>query len=137
MAAKDSVMLVTQMGLQNFILESDSLYIVVALRDPSPNMSVIGHIIKDMKALLASVTEASSTHVRRQANGVAHCLARATLLCGINCTWDGASRELISDLLFKEANMKLYLSIWTFNEIYRSFLKKNIYFTGRSRRLGI
>lgn len=107
MAAKDGVMLATQKGLQNFILESDSFQIVAAIRDPFPNMSVIGHIIEDTKPLLASVTEASSTHVRHQANGVAHRLARAALLCGINCTWDGAPLDLISDLLFEEANMKL------------------------------
>lgn len=43
-------------------------------------MSSIGHIIEDSKAMLYTITEASYTHVRSQANGVAHSLAPYTLI---------------------------------------------------------
>ncbi|KAB2636102.1 hypothetical protein D8674_026636 [Pyrus ussuriensis x Pyrus communis] len=88
LVAREGALLGTQRGFQNFILESDSLKIVAALNDPSTNLSIIGHIIEDSKALLASVTGAISTNVRRQANCCAHRLACYALLSNSNCIWN-------------------------------------------------
>lgn len=98
LAARDGLLLATYRGLQNFIVESDPLQIVAAFRNPSTCMSVIGHIIEDSMALIASVTGASSSHVRRQANGIAHRQARTGLLSGTNCNWERVPPDLISDL---------------------------------------
>ncbi|RXH97225.1 hypothetical protein DVH24_035893 [Malus domestica] len=79
------------------------LLIVAALKNPSIDMSVIRHIIEDSEALIALVTEASSSHVRRQAIGIGHLLARTGLLSGTNCNWERVPSDLISDLLFEQA----------------------------------
>ncbi|CAN6692416.1 unnamed protein product [Malus baccata var. baccata] len=50
--------------------------LIEALRVTSTNLSPVGQIIEDIKALLSTITEASSSHSRRQANAVAHRLAR-------------------------------------------------------------
>lgn len=66
-------------GLRNFIMEGDSLQIVVVFNDSSTNVSPIGHIIKDSKSLLTAIIEDLFAHFRQQANTVAHRLARFTV----------------------------------------------------------
>lgn len=47
-----------------------------ALSASSPNMSAIGHIVEDSKDLLLQIIGALVAHTRRQANDIAHRLAR-------------------------------------------------------------
>lgn len=68
-----------QQGFHNVIFKSDSHQIISTLRESSTNMSYLRHIIEDSKTLLRSIIEASYTHVRHQANNVAHHLARCAL----------------------------------------------------------
>ncbi|KAB2619807.1 ribonuclease H protein [Pyrus ussuriensis x Pyrus communis] len=102
LAAREGALLATQRGFQNFMLQSDSLQIVTTLNDPSINLSIIGHINEDSKALIASITRAISTYIRRQANGCAHWLARYALLSNFNCTWNGIPSDLILDPILKD-----------------------------------
>ncbi|KAB2597694.1 hypothetical protein D8674_000614 [Pyrus ussuriensis x Pyrus communis] len=74
-------------GFQNIIFESDSLRIVEALKDPSPNLSLIGQVVEDIMALLSSITGASSTHARCQSNGVAHRLDRVGVTSSQSSEW--------------------------------------------------
>lgn len=53
------------------MIESDSLQIVAAWQEGSPNSSYVGPIVEVAKPLM----------VRRQANEVAHLLTRIALLC--------------------------------------------------------
>ncbi|KAM1532361.1 hypothetical protein ACFX13_006496 [Malus domestica] len=66
-------------------------------------LPLIRPIIEDLKALIASATGASSSHVCHQAHGIAHCLARTGHLSGTNCNWERVPPDLISDLLLEEA----------------------------------
>ncbi|KAB2601577.1 F-box protein [Pyrus ussuriensis x Pyrus communis] len=73
-------------GFRNFLLEGDSLQIVTALYDTSTNMSTsIGQLVEDTKSILSAITEELCTHVCRQANMVAHRLARFGLNVGSQC----------------------------------------------------
>lgn len=64
-------------------METDSLDTVRALRGEKDNMLEVGHIIDHCKLLLQELVGVSVSHIRRQANKVAHSLAR--IPCSINC----------------------------------------------------
>ncbi|RXH99918.1 hypothetical protein DVH24_021720 [Malus domestica] len=82
LAIREGLMLATQRGFQNFILESDSHSTLF-------KGSHFNHWI----------------HVPRQANGTAHRLARFALLSSSNSNWDRVLPDLISYLLFEESVM--------------------------------
>ncbi|KAB2612730.1 hypothetical protein D8674_035046 [Pyrus ussuriensis x Pyrus communis] len=68
-------------------------------------MSHMGSIIEDVKHLLSTVSEACVAHIRRQANSVAHRLARFALHCGNDCTWLDAPPSIICDLLEEDVHV--------------------------------
>ncbi|XP_050157483.1 uncharacterized protein LOC126631381 [Malus sylvestris] len=94
----------TTRGSYSYCFEYDSLQIVNSLRDYSVNLSSVGQIIEDIKALLLTITEVS--RVRRQASGITHRLARYGLslsnetVIGLNpqpfSLWTYWSRKLLS-----------------------------------------
>lgn len=55
------------------------LQIVEALCDISLTLSLIGHIVEDIKVLLHLITEGKIIHTRCQTNSVAHRLAKIGL----------------------------------------------------------
>ncbi|CAN6691131.1 unnamed protein product [Malus baccata var. baccata] len=55
-------------GLHHLIIESDSLQIMKALHESSSDMSAIGHIVEDSKAVLLMITGVLVAHTRHQAN---------------------------------------------------------------------
>lgn len=59
-------------------------------------------VIEDVKAMLSSIIEAYFTHVRCQANGVAHRQARFGLSSNHVCNWVDSPPDLILDLLFED-----------------------------------
>ncbi|KAB2597611.1 hypothetical protein D8674_000531 [Pyrus ussuriensis x Pyrus communis] len=56
----------------------------------------------DIKALLSTITEVTITHTLRQANGVAHRLARLGLSLSQVCDWYDSPPNLVVDLLVEE-----------------------------------
>ncbi|CAN6712998.1 unnamed protein product [Malus baccata var. baccata] len=57
------------------------------LKDPSTNLSPVGQVVEDIKALLFLITKASFTHTRRQTNGVIHRLARIGVTSSQSSEW--------------------------------------------------
>lgn len=90
-------------GFHNMIFESDSLQIIEALRVTSTNLSPVGQIIEDIKALLSTITEASSSHSHRQANAIAHRLARFGLTVPHECIWLDSLPTIILDILLEDS----------------------------------
>lgn len=90
----------TTRGSYGYYFEYNSLQIVNSLHDSSVNLSSVGQIIEDIKALLLTITEVS--HVRRQANGIAHRLARYGLLLSNDCNWVESPTVFIIDLLVEK-----------------------------------
>ncbi|KAB2622175.1 hypothetical protein D8674_024357 [Pyrus ussuriensis x Pyrus communis] len=83
LATHEELLLASHLGIQNLILESDSLQIAIALQSSSPDLPFIGHIGEDSKALLHEITGATDAHARRHANEVAHRLAQYALFLPI------------------------------------------------------
>lgn len=79
MAFRENVIWAVYRGYQKLVLETNSLQIVEALRDPSLNLSSAGQIVEDIKVLLHSITEVIVTHTRSKANSIAHRLAQIGL----------------------------------------------------------
>lgn len=96
--------LVVNMGPHNVIIESDSLHQTIsAIREASLNVSPMGPLIEDAKFLPSLVPEVTSTHVQRQANYVAHHLARFALHTEGDRTWFDEVPSIVSDHIVEEA----------------------------------
>ncbi|RXI09039.1 hypothetical protein DVH24_023183 [Malus domestica] len=89
-------------GFQHISFESDSLYIVEASCDSSPDLSFIGQIVEDIKVLFHSITEDKITHTHCQANSIAHRLARVGLSEQQDCIWDVTPPSIVTDLLVED-----------------------------------
>lgn len=110
LALRDGVVWAATRGFHKIVVEGDSLQIVGALTDASPNLSTIGQIMDDVKHWLPTITEEVCTHIRRQANTVAHRLARFSLSVANQCDWFDSPPLFVAALLLNDL---LYV-IWFF-----------------------
>lgn len=74
---------IVSMQYSNVMIESDSLISVNAIQNRSENFLEVGHLFEDCRAYLHSRGDLSISFVKRQANKVAHMLARFP--CLPNC----------------------------------------------------
>ncbi|XP_062155083.1 uncharacterized protein LOC133863104 [Alnus glutinosa] len=79
--------LVCEMGFQNVLMEGDSLSVIQELQKQGPNGSGCGQLIIDTKSILSSLDSVSFQHVKRDANKVAHCLAKFALSQMLDKVW--------------------------------------------------
>ncbi|KAB2623485.1 hypothetical protein D8674_038349 [Pyrus ussuriensis x Pyrus communis] len=79
LAVRKSLALASSRGFQNIVLESDSLQITQALCASSLDLSDIGLIVEGSRKISSGITGICFTHIRRQANKVAHRLNRYSL----------------------------------------------------------
>ena len=80
---KEALSWAIQRGDDCVIIESDSLLTVRALQGNKSYLLEVGHVVEQCKLLLQSAPGFVVTHIRKQANKVAHSLAR--IPCSINC----------------------------------------------------
>lgn len=66
--------------MQAIILEGDSLQVINDITKDKGNLSSFGMVFSDIKSKLLSFTSWSTHHVKREANSVAHILAKSALL---------------------------------------------------------
>ncbi|CAL2268928.1 unnamed protein product [Prunus armeniaca] len=102
--AREGAIMAVEKGFSNYVIESDSLQIITALRTTTTDRSVIGLIVEDTKSLMARVTGEVTTHIRRTANIVADCLAQFGRNIGANLTWFEEPPNFIIHLLFEDCN---------------------------------
>ncbi|KAF5454421.1 hypothetical protein F2P56_024088 [Juglans regia] len=79
LAALRSVQFGINLGLENVIFEGDSKLVVHGITSGAEDWSTVGLIYQDIKKLLGNYNSWSIRHVSRQANSVAHCLAKSSL----------------------------------------------------------
>jgi hypothetical protein len=92
LAAWKMAELCVRMQLDNVVLEGDSLEVVQALNNKDCSWARYGTLINDAKLMLLCVQQWSIIHVRRQANGVAHRIAKMALSVSDDCEerlWTG------------------------------------------------
>lgn len=96
MAARECAVMAVERGFSNYVIKSDSLQIITALRTTTTDRFAIGLIVEDTKSLLVPVTGEVTTHIRRTAK-----LGRNI---GVDLTWFEELPDLIVDLLFEDCN---------------------------------
>ncbi len=76
LAAFEAVKLAKNLGLTEVGFEGDASVIILALEDPSANLTPFGNIISDTQMEVGSLDWFCFSHVNRKANEVAHVLDR-------------------------------------------------------------
>lgn len=71
------------MNQDNVVIESDSLLTVKALHSPLDNLLEVGFILDACRSIIDSRPGFSVSFVKRQANMVAHVVAK--IPCSLNC----------------------------------------------------
>ncbi|XP_041015991.1 uncharacterized protein LOC121258495 [Juglans microcarpa x Juglans regia] len=79
LAALRTVQFGIELGLKYIIFEGDSKQVVHGINGAAEDWSTVGLIYQDIKKLLGTYLSWSVCHVPRQANTVAHCLAKSSL----------------------------------------------------------
>jgi ribonuclease HI len=86
-AALHAVELCRDVGIQNLILEGDSLAVVKAIESRVQTNHYYGQIIEDIRVVLSSRRSWSVRHTKREANGAAHGLAKEATRCFSDKIW--------------------------------------------------
>jgi ribonuclease HI len=101
LALLEAIILITSQGLNNVIFESDSQSIVNVVNANFDGNSEHCSIVTCIRQLLSSFTNFKVKFIRRQANMVAHTLARAAISWASRCHFETLP-ICISDLLINE-----------------------------------
>ncbi|KAI5345756.1 hypothetical protein L3X38_013633 [Prunus dulcis] len=107
-AAREGAILAVERSFTNYIIGSDSLQIVSALRTTTTDRYVISPIVEDTKSLLSPIIGDVITHICRTANRVADRMARFARNIGTVATWFEEPLDFIIDLLFDDCNYKFF-----------------------------
>lgn len=102
MAAFQAVSLCQALGVPTLILEGDALRVVNALNSKDIDYSKMGHIVEDTRQLLQSIPQWSCCYVKRDANYVAHTLAKHATCQIIDRTWGEDIPVFICDIILME-----------------------------------
>ena len=64
------------MSFTNIILEGDALPVILKILQPDPSFSSIGNLTEEAKSMTKYFRSCKIQHIRREANGAAHSLAK-------------------------------------------------------------
>ena len=85
------------------IIESDSLLVVKAIQDIVETTCHIGHIIDDVKHLSMAMKSYKFHHTKKEANQVAHTLARNVIHFDTEMAWLEKISSCVSDVIRNDA----------------------------------
>lgn len=101
-AALCAVEFCREVGIQDIILEGDSLLVVKALNDSNPNWLRYGQIIEDTRLVLGSLRSWNVQHVKQEANAAAHGLAKNAISISTDHIWLEEIPHCIFDVVILE-----------------------------------
>nr|POF03737.1 putative ribonuclease h protein [Quercus suber] len=99
-AFETGLQLAWDLGLQNVILEGDSLVMVRALCGQSAPPSSVDSLCLGIQMISSEFHSVNVSHVRRQGNRLAHSLAKFALNLDDSCVWIGEPPLCIVQELF-------------------------------------
>ncbi|XVE91992.1 hypothetical protein REPUB_Repub01dG0058700 [Reevesia pubescens] len=102
MAALKALEFALELGFMRIILEGDSLTVIKKLQNKSVDLSLIGVLIEDAKALISIFTICLFSHARKYCNTVAHTLAKNGLGIGDEHHWIGETPALVESIVLSE-----------------------------------
>lgn len=88
-----------QLQNRRVVLETDALLVVNGVNGNAENLLEVGEVVKQCKILLRELTHTSIHHVRRQANRVAHEIARVPCLANCHCDFSSLPDCLVEAIL--------------------------------------
>jgi hypothetical protein len=90
------------LGIQHLHIEGDALEIVQALLLQESCWSRYGFLVEDTRTLLNSFQSWQVSHVRREANEVAHRLAKVAITQSLNYVWRDSPPSFIHSIVLAE-----------------------------------
>jgi hypothetical protein len=102
LGARLAVSLGCELGFTDVILEGDSLVVIGALKKHDVCLSSYGHLIDDAKQGLLRMQPFLINHVRREANWVAHCLAKLAISQLLDAMWVAECPSIIHHVISAE-----------------------------------
>ena len=97
LAMEKGVILALELGLENVILERDSLQTIQAVKDKECK-GMTGHIISGIPEM-SKFKMAEARHINRNGNKIAHELAQQAKRVGELSSWTGTTPEIVANLL--------------------------------------
>jgi ribonuclease HI len=99
-AMKEGLDLACRMGCNNIIAESDSLEVIAAMNDSETWWCEAAAVFAECVDKVTTIGAVSFMHIGREANQVAHELARDSYSSKLSCTWvDEPPRFILEKLL--------------------------------------
>jgi ribonuclease HI len=96
----DGLTLAHQIGVQNFMVETDCVQVAEIIKNGGFSATSYAAIYDDCSILWSGFGKVSIKHCNREANQVAHELARVSFTSGSSCTWvDEPPRFILSKLV--------------------------------------
>lgn len=121
LAIYNALLFVKAMELSNVIIHSDCLLAVQAINSDEENLSSLGSLIDDIKALLHESPLVSVHHASRGTNFVAHRLTGFSYESNIQLEWFTIAPDLIINALLYNCNRMYFFFFYK----VLSFQKKN------------
>ncbi|KAF8391778.1 hypothetical protein HHK36_022012 [Tetracentron sinense] len=106
-AAREGLKFALELGIQEVILESDSINTIHALTSQEENSSFESLVLDDVKTLRLSFHHCSFSHVHREGNSVAHCLARKALSIVDHIVWMEDAPPFQTNVLLQDVSSRL------------------------------
>ena len=103
-AALHSTIFAKDLGLSDVIFEGDAKQIILAINSEQPCMSSYGHLVDGAVFGVGGLGNSRFSHVKREANCVAHGLAKLALNLVSEITWVDSLPSEISGLVGKKAS---------------------------------
>jgi ribonuclease HI len=99
-AFRDGLTLAQQIGVHNFTVQTDCAQVVETMKNGGFSATSSAAIYDDCTTLWSGFGKVSIEHCNREANQVAHELARVSFTSGNSCTWvDEPPRFILSKLV--------------------------------------
>ncbi|XVF82801.1 hypothetical protein PTKIN_Ptkin16aG0079000 [Pterospermum kingtungense] len=93
------------LGLSNIILEGDASNIITAINSSQLDLSPIGNLIEEVRAICKDFRACQTRHVKREANMAAHTLAKEALIVRTPVFWVEECPECIRTIVETECNL--------------------------------
>jgi ribonuclease HI len=104
-AMKEGLSLAVTLGCNNVIAESDSIDVIQACTGADSWWSESSAIFADCVDMAVSIGRVNFSHISRDANQVAHTLARESSLHNISCTWVDEPPSFLLDKLLGDVTL--------------------------------
>lgn len=96
----EAIRWVMELGVADVVVENDSMLTVQAIRKGAEILHEVGHLLQESRSLIQARSDISVSFIRKQANIVAHMLARVP--CEVNCSNDFSSppRMVLESMMY-------------------------------------